>query len=58
MTALQALPRWKKPIAWAIISLALPFVAVWRAWHVAKWRVWAGRIYLKQRKDVTHHGRR
>lgn len=53
MTILSQLPRHKRAVAYVVIAVALPFVAVWRGWVALKWRVWSGRIYLKNR-----HGRR
>lgn len=42
------LPTWQKPIAWAIIVMALPFVCLHSVYVAAKWRVWAGRTLLRE----------
>lgn len=55
MNDFAKLKWWEKPIAVFVIACAFPFVCLWRVWVKAKWRVWAGRIYL--RKGVNH-GRR
>lgn len=54
MTAFAQLSWWQKPIAVVGIALAFPFVAGWRVWVSLKWRVWAGRLYLRK----GSHGRR
>jgi hypothetical protein len=37
-------PLWQRPVMWALIVLAFPFVCLWRCYVAAKWRVWAGRV--------------
>ncbi len=49
---MQNLPIWLKPIAWTIIALALPFVALWGAYRKIRFRVWAGNFVAKE-----FHGR-
>jgi hypothetical protein len=51
---MRNLPTWQKPIAWTIIIVALPFVALWRAWVTFKWTIWAGRIFITKE---ANHGR-
>lgn len=45
------LPKWQRPIVWALIILAFPFVMLWRVYVSAKWTIWAGKLFLP-------HGRR
>jgi hypothetical protein len=53
MSDFQNLKWWQKPITVLLILAAFPFVLLWRVWVTAKWRVWAGRIYLRK----GNHGR-
>lgn len=48
MSTPRKLVWWEKVIAGVVIALAFPFVLLWRVYLAAKWRVWAGRIYLKK----------
>lgn len=45
---MQNLPTWQKPIAWMIIALALPFVAIWQAYRKFRFRLWAARHVVKE----------
>jgi hypothetical protein len=51
---MKNLPTWQKPIAWGIVIVALPFVALWRGCVAFKWTLWAGRIFIPKE---AHHGR-
>jgi len=54
---MTTLKPWQKPIAWTIILLAFLFVLAWRVYVTARWRVWAGRIFLNG-KGANHGLRR
>ncbi len=43
---MNELPTWQKPIAWAVITMALPFVGAWCAYRRARRILWAARIYF------------
>lgn len=45
---MKNLPAWQRPIAWAIIVLATPFVCAWCVYRSAKRRIWAGKIFLNR----------
>jgi hypothetical protein len=56
---MNKLPSWQKPIAWAVIALAFPFVCLWSCYVAAKWRVWAGNVLLpKSKAELYPHGER
>lgn len=46
------LPTWQKPIAWTVVLVALPFVGIWQAYRKFRFRLWAGKHFVKE-----YHGR-
>lgn len=42
----RALKWWEKPIVGVMIVVCAPLVLGLVAWRAARWRVWAGKIFI------------